>query len=73
MQISCVTATPELSDREWIPNYYQFLPSMIDLAPAYLGIIKEFQWERVAIYVQDESLFTVVYIAIIIPAQINIT
>lgn len=60
LQISCVTATPVLSDRERFPNYFQFLPSMVDFAPAYLGIIKEFNWRHVVILLQDENLYTLV-------------
>ena len=60
MQLSCVTATPELSDRERFPNYFQFLPSMVDFALAYIGIIKTFKWRHVVVLVQDENLYTVV-------------
>ena len=50
-----------LSDRERFPNYYQFLPSMVDLSLSYVGISKEFGWRHVVIYLQDENLFTLVY------------
>ena len=60
MQISCVTATPVLSDRKRFPKYFQFLPSMVDFAPAYFGIIKEFNWRHVVILLQDENLYTLV-------------
>ena len=60
MQLSCVTATPALSNRERFPNYFQFLPSMVDFAPAYFGIIKKFKWRHVVILLQNENLYTVV-------------
>ena len=59
-QISCVTSTPALSDRERFPNYFQFLPSNTEFATLYFGIIKEFNWRHVGILVQDENLFTAV-------------
>ena len=62
MQVSCVTATPVLSDRGRFPNYFQFLPSMVNFAPAYVGIIKEFKWRHVAILLQDENLYTLVVV-----------
>ena len=65
LQISCVTATPVLSDRERFPNYFQFLPSMVDFAPAYIGIIKEFNWRHVVVLLQDENLYTLVIVIII--------
>ena len=33
---------------------------MVDFAPAYLGIIKEFNWRHVVILLQDENLYTMV-------------
>ena len=60
MQVSCATATPLLSNRDNFPNYFQFLPSTVDFAPAYLSIIKEFKWRHVVILLQDETLYTMV-------------
>ena len=37
---------------------------MIDFASAYLGIIKEFNWRHVVILLQDENLYTLVYMTI---------
>ena len=62
IQLSCQTASPLLSDRTRFPKYYQFLPSMKDIAPSYVGIIKEFGWRHVVMIVQNENLFTRVII-----------
>lgn len=60
VQVSCVTASPVLSDRERFPSYFQFIPSMVEFASVYLGIIKEFKWRHVVIILQDENLYTLV-------------
>ena len=33
---------------------------MIEFVPTYVGIIKEFKWRHVVIFLQDENLFTLV-------------
>jgi len=41
-------------------SYFQLLPDQADIAPAYFGVIQEFQWRHVHLIVQNENLFTVV-------------
>ena len=60
MQVSCTTATPVFSDRLSFPNYFQFLPSTADFAPAFVSIIKQFNWRHVVILLQDENVYTMV-------------
>lgn len=72
MQISCATATPLLSNRDNFPNYFQFLPSTVDFAPAYLSIIKEFKWRHVVILLQDENLYTMVITTLITVDMLNL-
>ena len=62
IQVSCATSTPVLSDRERFPNYFQFLPSFAEFAQTYLGIIREFSWSHVVILLQNENIYTMVYI-----------
>ena len=69
-QLSCQTASPLLSDRTRFPKYYQFLPSMRDIAPAYVEVIKEFGWRHVVVIVQNENLFTQV-ICVLLESLIN--
>ena len=75
MQVTCVTASPVLSNRERFPNYFQLLPSLVDLSPSYIGLIKELKWRHVLIYLQNENLFTSVRltIAVMIKPFLNIT
>jgi len=41
-------------------SYFQLLPNQVDIAPAYFGVIRKFQWRHVHLIVQNENLFTVV-------------
>ena len=60
MQVSCATSTPVLSNRERFPNYFQLLPSNLEFADTYFGVIREFNWRHVVILLQNENLFTLV-------------
>jgi hypothetical protein len=42
------------------PSYFQLLSTEETLAFAFYGVIKEYEWRRVALLVQNENLFTVV-------------
>ena len=59
-QISCVSSSTELADRVRFKSYFQLLPSEADIAPAYFGVIRQYDWRHVALIVQNENLFTVV-------------
>ena len=60
LQVSCATSTPILSNRERFPNYFQLLPSNLELADTYFGVIREFNWRHVVILLQNENPFTLV-------------
>ena len=60
LQLSCVSSSAELAKRHLFPNYFQLLAPDDDLADAFLAIIQEFGWTRVAIITQRENLLTVV-------------
>ena len=59
-QISCVSSSSELSDRQRFRYYFQMLGTETDLAIGFFGIIKQFEWRKVAFIEQNENLFTVV-------------
>ena len=58
LQISCVSSSTELRNRVKFPSYFQLLSAEETLAFAYYGVIKEYEWTRVALIVQNENLFT---------------
>ena len=60
LQLSCVSSSAALSNRIRFPSYFQLLAPDADLADGFLAIIQKFEWKRVAIITQDESLLTVV-------------
>ena len=61
-QISCVSSSSELSDRNRFRYYFQVLASEARLAYGFFELIKLFQWRQVGIIAQNENLFTVVRI-----------
>ena len=60
LQISCVSSSTELADRVRFKSYFQLLPTEADIAPAYFGVIRQYEWRHVALIVQNENRFTVV-------------
>lgn len=60
MQLSCVSSSAALTNRVRFPSYFQLLAPDAYLADGFLAIIKNFGWQRVAIILQDENLWTVV-------------
>ena len=58
LQLSCVSSSPDLTDRNRFRNYFQLLNSEVTLAYAYFAMIKEYGWGHVSLIVQDENLFT---------------
>ena len=60
VQLSCVSSSAALANRIRYPNYFQLLAPDADLSDGFLAIIKQFEWERVALIVQEENLLTVV-------------
>lgn len=63
-QISHISSSPELSNRNRFRYHFALLSSDVNLAYGFYGIIRRFQWRRVSIIVQDESLFTVVRLSL---------
>ena len=59
-QISCASSSDELSDQVRFPYYFQLLPSEVNLARVFYSIIKEYDWRRVALIVQNEHRYQVV-------------
>ena len=58
IQISCLSASAALSDRDKFKYYFQLLNSYDTQAYASYGVIKEYGWKYVSMIVQDENLFT---------------
>ena len=62
VQVSCASSPDELSDRVRFPYYFQLLPSEVNLARVFYSIIKEYGWRRVALIVQNEHRYKIVFI-----------
>ena len=60
IQFSCVSSSTELANRQRFRYYFQMLATEADLAIGFFGVIKQFEWRKVAFIEQDENLFTVV-------------
>ena len=60
IQVSGVSSSPELSNREAFKYYFQLLPADDNLAVGFFAIIRRYGWRHVAIIEQDENVFTVV-------------
>ena len=60
LQISCTSSSSELANRQRFRYYFQMLATEADLAIGFFGIIKQFEWRKVAFIEQNENLFTVV-------------
>ena len=71
LQISCASSSDELSDRVRFPYYFQLLPSEVNLARVFYSIIKEYDWRRVALIVQNEHRYKTVYSVICMVAKHN--
>ena len=55
-----MSSSIELRDRVRFPSYFQLLSTEERIAFGFYGVIREYNWRRVALIVQDENLFTVV-------------
>ena len=66
LQLSCVSSSAALANRIRYPSYFQLLAPDADLANGFLAIIKQFEWRRVALIVQEENLLTVVKFLIVV-------
>ena len=58
LQLSCASASPVLSDRRRFRKYFQLLPSMVDIAYAYVGVFEYYSWKKVTLIAQEENIFT---------------
>ena len=62
-QLSCTSTLTMNQDDDTeleYPNYFQLLPSEINLARVFYSIIKEYGWRRVALIVQNEHRYRAV-------------
>ena len=57
IQISCVSASTELSNRMKYRRYFQLLPPADITSFGYYGIIKAFKWKQVSLIVQNVGSF----------------
>ena len=57
LQLSCASSSPELSDRRRFPNYFQLLPSMVNVAHGYVSVFQQYAWRKVVLIVQEERQF----------------
>ena len=58
LQLSCVSSSAALENRDRFRYYYQLLNSEASITYAYFATIRQYQWSRVALIVQNENLFT---------------
>ena len=58
IQFSCISSSPELSDREKFRYYFQMSATEANLAIGFYGVIKHFGWQKVAFLEQNENVFT---------------
>ena len=56
-QMSYVSATPALSDRELFPNFFRAYPSDTNFVPAMIALVKFFGWKRILIITEEASVF----------------
>ena len=56
-QVSCASSSTELLNRDRYRYYFQLLATEADLAIGFYRVIKNFNWRRVAIFLQEEGLF----------------
>ena len=60
VQVSGVSSSPELSNRERFKYYFQLSPPDDDLAVGFFAIVRRYRWRHVAIIEQEENIFTAV-------------
>ena len=60
VQVSCISSSPELSNRKVFKYYFQLVPPDDNLALGFFAIIRRYGWRHVAIIEQDENVFTLV-------------
>ena len=58
LQISCVSASKTLSNRNRFRSYFQLLATENTLAGGFFGIIRKYGWQKIGIITQNENLFT---------------
>ena len=65
MQISYASGLAALSDRTRFRRYFRNTPAFDIIFPALHSTMDYFDWQRLALITQDESIFTVVGMRII--------
>ena len=58
VQISYVSSSPFLANRNQFQTYFQLLASESNLAYGYYGLVRKFKWRKIAIIGQNENVFT---------------
>ena len=58
------SASVELDNGPRFPNFFRTHPSDAEFTPVFLTAVKQYGWKRVAIFTQDEGLFTGVILTI---------
>ncbi len=56
-QVSYSAGSPRLSDRTRYPNFFRMNSDETNFNEAILGLLKHFNWSRVAVVKQDEGIF----------------
>ncbi|CAI7989811.1 Gamma-aminobutyric acid type B receptor subunit 1, partial [Geodia barretti] len=57
-QLSCVSSSPDLQNRERFRYYFQLVATNLLGAHGFFGIIQHFGWRKVRLVAQDENVFT---------------
>ena len=64
-QISCIATSPLLANREIYRRYFQLLPPEFETAVGFYEIIAHYGWKKVGVVLEDEDLFTKVYVTLL--------
>ncbi|CAI8012114.1 Gamma-aminobutyric acid type B receptor subunit 1 [Geodia barretti] len=58
-QVSCVSSSSELKNRNRFRYYFQLLAAESQIAQGFFKIITHYGWKRISLIIQNENLFTV--------------
>lgn len=57
IQVSYSAGSPRLSDRTRYPSFFRMNSDETNFNEAIVGLLKHFNWSRVAVVKQDEGIF----------------
>ena len=60
LQVSYGASSPSLSNREQFPNFYRTIPSEIQANSARFGLMRKYNWIKVAALYETVPLFSLV-------------